>query len=144
MGASIDAGETVAAHINEVRLVGELAACEMRKLPSGDQLLAFRLTVRRRPPARPKVADGAPGRRVPTVDAIACVAASARVAKTVQQCPIGEVLEIGGSIQRRFWRSPVGPASAYQVQALSARRIRAAATRRRKRDAAEHGQRSSA
>jgi single-strand DNA-binding protein len=129
---SNDASASVPAHVNDVHLLGVLAACELRALPSGDELLTFRLTVRRPAPSRARPArDGAPARRAATVDAIDCVASGARVAKLVQECPVGEVLEITGSMQRRFWRSPAGPASTYQVEAVSARRVRAAKKRGR-------------
>jgi single-strand DNA-binding protein len=115
-----------AAHVNEVRLIGELAAIEPRTLPSGDELLTFRLTVRR-PTAGPgrasRFADDRPARRVATSDALACLAGTARVASSLQRCAVGDLVEAVGRLQRRFCRSAAGPASAYQVEVLALRRL---------------------
>jgi single-strand DNA-binding protein len=104
---------------NTVCLRGTLAAkAEPRELPSGDELLSFRLTV-----ARP------PGDRT-RVDSIDCAATSAKVRRCVQRAGPGDRLEIGGSLHRRFWRSSLGVASRYEVMVTSAR-----ISRRRRSDA---------
>lgn len=95
---------------NVVLLRGRLAADPvLRTLPSGDELCAFRLTV-----ARP------PGERV-RVDSIDCAATAARVRRTLLRAVPGDVLEIRGGLRRRFWRSPAGLASRYEVVADAAR-----------------------
>jgi single-strand DNA-binding protein len=104
---------------NTVCLRGTLAAkAEPRELPSGDELLAFRLTV-----ARP------PGDRT-RVDSIDCATTSAKVRRCLERADPGDRLEVGGSLHRRFWRSPSGVASRYEVTVTSAR-----LSRRRRTDA---------
>jgi single-strand DNA-binding protein len=97
---------------NSVTLRGRLAAqSTTRTLPSGDELVSFRMTV-----SRP------PGSRV-TVDSIACSTTRARVRRSVQRARPGDWLELSGRLHRRFWRSAAGVASRYEVDVLSARLI---------------------
>jgi single-strand DNA-binding protein len=104
---------------NEVFLRGLLAAtADPRELPSGDELVAFRLTV-----ARP------PGERT-RVDSIDCATTSQRVRRCLERAGPGDRLEIHGNLHRRFWRSPAGVSSRYEVQVTSAR-----LSRRRRNDA---------
>lgn len=98
---------------NQVVLRGRLAAATVtRTLPSGDELCLFRLTV-----ARP------PGSRV-VVDSIDCCTSVRRVRRTLERAVPGDWLEIAGSLHRRFWRSPAGPASRYEVEVHSGRCLR--------------------
>jgi single-strand DNA-binding protein len=99
---------------NQVFLRGRLAAeAELRELPSGDVLAVFRLTV-----ARP------PGDRV-RVDSLECASTRARVHRTLARAKPGDELEVTGSLRRRFWRAPSGPASRYSVDVASVRLKRA-------------------
>lgn len=92
--------------VNQVVLRGRLAAPPVAKeLPSGDVLLAFRLTVPR--PAADRV----------RVDSIDCVVTRLRPRKSLERAEPGDVLEVAGSLRRRFWRSPTGPTSRYAVDA---------------------------
>ena len=86
----------------------------LRELPSGDVLATFRLTVDHRPTGRVKV------------DSIDCVSTRARVRRSVTAATAGDRLEVRGSLQRRFWRSPAGPTSRYAVDVTTVRVIRAA------------------
>ena len=125
-----------AEHANEVRLVGRLASAPVRRvLPSGDELLSFRLVVDRAagppgPRRAGRAADGAaPGRvaRSPTVDTLDCTAWRKDVQRAVGRAGPGDVLEVRGALRRRFWRSPSGgPASRSEVEVSSARRVRRA------------------
>lgn len=95
---------------NQVFLRGRLAAAPIfRDLPSGDVLAVFRVTV-----ARP------PGDRA-RVDSIECATAKARIHKTLARANAGDDVEIAGSLHRRFWRTPTGPASRYAVDVDSVR-----------------------
>jgi single-strand DNA-binding protein len=95
---------------NQVFLRGRLAAAPtMRTLPSGDELLAFRLTV-----SRP------PGERA-SVDSLDCATTKARVLRTLSRADPGDEVEVTGSLHRRFWRSPTGLGSRYEVAVVSAR-----------------------
>jgi single-strand DNA-binding protein len=107
------------ANDNTVCLRGTLAAkAEPRQLPSGDEMVSFRLTV-----ARP------PGDRT-RVDSIDCATTSAKVRRCLERADPGDRLDVGGSLHRRFWRSPAGVASRYEVMVTSAR-----VNRRRRNDA---------
>lgn len=105
-------------HTNAVHLVGRLAAAaEVREMPSGDQAVVWRLVVDRpTPDARGKV------------DTLACVAWQAGPRRSALSWHAGDTVEIDGALRRRFWRTPGGPASRYEVEVLKARRLVARAT----------------
>ena len=101
---------------NEVRLVGRLAAEPVGvTLPSGDQLVTFRVTVDR---------DGSATRQ--RVDALECSAWTGRVRRTVGRWRPGDVVEVEGSVRRRFFRTAGGTASRVEIEVLSGRLIRRA------------------
>jgi single-strand DNA-binding protein len=107
---------------NTVFLRGRLAADPVaRVLPSGDELLSFRLTVSR--PAGQTAAR-------PRVDSIDCATAVARARRCLERATPGDLVEVTGALQRRFWRSAAGLGSRYEVQVATAR-----LSRRRKADA---------
>lgn len=102
---------------NEVRLVGRLSgAPEERVLPSGDRLWSFRVVVAREPPR---------GRQ--SVDALECVAWSARVRRSVARWDDGDVVELTGALRRRFYRAGAATVSRVEVEAIRGRLIRRAA-----------------
>ena len=108
---------------NEVLLVGRLAAAaQERELPSGDALSSFRLVVER-PPAR----RATPRTRAVTVDALECVVWTAALRKAAAAWEAGDVLEVQGSLRRRFWRAPTGASSRYEVEVVRAKRVARAA-----------------
>ncbi|MDO5504531.1 MAG: single-stranded DNA-binding protein [Actinomycetia bacterium] len=103
---------------NEVHLVGRVSAePQTRTLPSGDELLTFRLIVARPPRRR---ATG-PGERtqVDVID-IACWSAKARRAAARLQAEMTVCVE--GSLRRRFFQTGQGAASRYEVEASAIRR----------------------
>lgn len=105
-------------HRNDVFLVGRVAAVAApRTLPSGDVMTAFRLVVDR-PEQRRREAT-----RRSTVDTLDCVAWRADVRRTVSGWAPGDVVEVSGALRRRFWRSPAGPASRWEVEVGQARRL---------------------
>jgi len=111
-----DEGEAVPA--NEVRLVGRVSGQpEERVLPSGDRLMTFRVVVARDQPR---------GRQ--TVDALECVAWSARSRRSVSRWADGDVVELSGSLRRRFYRAGAATVSRVEVETSRARIIRRAAT----------------
>ena len=117
---STAAGTTgrAATEVNDVHLVGRVSGVPVpRELPSGDQLVQFRLVVPR--PGRD--GDGA-RRQVDTID-IACW--SARTRRTALRLPDGQEVEVRGSLRRRFFGTAGGRASRYEVEALAVRRVRA-------------------
>lgn len=96
--------------LNDVLLRGRVSApATIKELPSGDKVVEFRLIVAR------SEREG-----VDTLD-IGAWSASAR--KIAQSLKSEEWIEISGSVHRRFWQSPGGLASRWQVEAVSISRI---------------------
>jgi single-strand DNA-binding protein len=107
--------------VNEVHLVGRLAAPpESRELPSGDLLVSFRLVVGRGAKGQRPGASA----RTPTVDTLDCAVWRADLQRRAARLDEGDVLELHGSLRRRFWRSGAGaPASRSEVEVLRLRRV---------------------
>jgi single-strand DNA-binding protein len=102
--------------INEVRLVGRVSrAPEERVLPSGDVIWTFRVVVPR---------PAAAGRR--PVDALECAAWSARARRSVASWRPDDVVEVTGSVRRRFFRTAGGAASRVEVEVSRGKLIRRA------------------
>ena len=107
---------------NEVLLVGRLSIVpEERELPSGDVIVTFRVVVDR-PPTR----KGEQASRV-TVDSLDCVARSRATRRTVQSWRAGDVVEVEGSLRRRFFRGAGGLGSRYEVEVGRVKRVEKAA-----------------
>ncbi len=103
--------------VNEVRLRGRLAAASYEiPLPSGDVAASFRLVVDR-PASRRRGTTGA------RVDALECTAFSADLRRKVARFDAGDVVEVEGALQRRFFRSGGGAASRYDVVVTSISRV---------------------
>ncbi len=109
-----------AAEVNEVTLVGRMSQpAEEQVLPSGTELWKFRVIVGRPPESRSS--------RV-TVDALDCVAWAKRPARSVSSWRAGDLVEVRGSLRRRFFApSGGGRVSRCEVEVASARLIRRAA-----------------
>lgn len=104
---------------NEVVLVGRVAAAPVeRELPSGDRLTTWRLVVDRPPGRRPPE-----GVRAVPVDTLDCVAWTAALRRTVAALLPDDVVEVHGSLRRRFWRAGAGAASRCEVEASDVRRV---------------------
>jgi single-strand DNA-binding protein len=105
----------VTAPVNQVLLRGRLAAAALeRTLPSGDLMTTFRLVVDR-PAGR-----GHGSARIDTVD---CVAHRGDIRRRVARWQPGDIVEIEGSLRRRFYRTPAGSASRYAVEATRLVRV---------------------
>jgi single-strand DNA-binding protein len=103
---------------NEVTLCGRLAApADERELPSGDTLLTARIIVDRDAAALSHSAQ-----RVDTID---CVAWLARVQRTMRAWEPGDVVQVEGSIRRRFFRAESGAVSRVEVEVKRAKRVKA-------------------
>ena len=110
---------TASETVNSVTLVGRVSAApEVRELPSDDELVTFRLIVAR-PPGR-KDADSAQRTKVDVID-IACW--SARSRRAALRLEPDTVVQVEGSLRRRFFRAGGGAASRYEVEAHSLKRI---------------------
>ena len=107
---------------NEVVLGGRVSGePTVRVLPSGDELVSWRLVV-----GRDNHRVSPTGRQLPTVDTIDCVAFKAGVRRTAARWAGGEVIEVRGELRRRFWRGAQGAASRCEVEVLEIRKIGAA------------------
>jgi single-strand DNA-binding protein len=107
---------TPAVEVNEVRLVGRVTGPPAEvTLPSGDQLVTFRVTVSREQPA---------GRQ--RVDALECTAWAARVRRSVGRWRAGDLVEVEGAVRRRFFRTPAGTGSRVEIEVAGGRLIRRA------------------
>jgi single-strand DNA-binding protein len=100
---------------NHVALRGVFAGeAVVRTLPSGDELVSFRVTVARPPDDRVRV------------DSIECASTRPLVRRSAIRCRPGDLVTLSGHLRRRFWRSPAGtPASRYEVEVTSLSRDRA-------------------
>ena len=106
------------AHRNEVVMVGRLSGDPAsRLLPSGDEIVTFRVVVE-----RPRRRD-TNGRREPTIDTLDCAVAAAVLRRRLLGWGTGDVIEVVGSLRRRFWRAGPAVLSRCEVQVVRARRI---------------------
>jgi single-strand DNA-binding protein len=94
--------------VNEVRLQGRWHGAIERELPSGDLLVTARVVV---------------GRPEGGVDALDCAVWSAGLRRRALSWPDGAHVELVGSLRRRFFRTPVGAASRYEVHVRQGRRV---------------------
>lgn len=104
----MDQGEPVL--LNEVRLRGRWTGASERQLPSGDEVVTARLVVPR------------PGAGVDTID---CALWTGVLRRRAMKVVDGATVEIDGSLRRRFWRTPTGAASRYEVEVSALRRVAA-------------------
>jgi single-strand DNA-binding protein len=113
-------------HENRVTVTGRVsAAATSRTMPSGDEMVTWRVVVDR-PASR---------RHGPAFDVVDCVGWTARVRRTASAWAVGDIVTTEGSLRRRFWRSPGGGLqSRCEIEVATAKRIAAAtpAVRRRR------------
>lgn len=108
--------------VNEVRLVGRLSAVPtVVSLPSGDELVSFRVTVAREAGARPR-ASGPPHQQ--RSDSVPCSVWVPRLRRSVQSWRPGDVVEVVGAVRCRFYQAGGATRSRVEVEASSARVIR--------------------
>lgn len=104
---------------NEVLLVGRVSGLpEQRELPSGDQIVAWRVVVDRKPVRRPPE-----GVRTVSVDTFDCVAWTARLRRSALVLAEGDIVEVQAALRRRFWRAGGATASRYELEVLALRRL---------------------
>jgi len=96
--------------LNDVVLRGRVSQEAIEKeLPSGDKVVEFRLIITRE--------------KLSGVDTLDIGAWSAKARRTALTLTADEWIEVSGSIHRRFWSSPTGLASRWQVEAVEITRI---------------------
>jgi len=104
--------------INEVRLVGRVSGVAQTTLPSGDEIVTFRV-----------VTDRAASHRGPSgrvmVDTLDCVAFSATARRKVLALTDGDWVEAVGALRRRFWRGTSGASSRTEVEVRRLSKARA-------------------
>lgn len=102
---------------NEVLLRGRISAAPtLRELPSGAKVVTFRLVVARSPTVMTR------GSRQRS-DWVECSAWSGDQRRKVSRWVEGDVVEVGGSLRRRHYRSAQAVGSVVEVEVLAARRI---------------------
>jgi single-strand DNA-binding protein len=107
------------AALNVVQLRGRVSgAAEARVLPSGTELVTFRVVVDRLRPADPHSKI--------TVDVIDCVAWQPRLRHQVAGWRSGDVVEVDGALRRRFYRGGGGTSSRTEVEMVRGRVVRRA------------------
>jgi single-strand DNA-binding protein len=112
MGRAAAAAAPEVEAVNDVRLVGRISGePEQRELPSGDQVVVFRLVVARE------------GGRPDTID---CAAFRGDLRRKLRGWTAGDVVEVDGSLRRRFFRAGGASASRYEVELRGASRVRRA------------------
>lgn len=101
MAATAPKGE--AQEVNHIELTGRVSGePTVRELPSGDELVTLRLVVARR--------GGGP------VDTVDCACWSAVARRAAGRFRDGDRARVEGALRRRFFRTPGGPASRYEVE----------------------------
>jgi single-strand DNA-binding protein len=110
VAAEQERGSSDADSVNEVRLRGRWVGAEERELPSGDRVVVARVVV-------PRAGGG--------VDTVDCAVWSPALRRRVLRLADEAVVEVAGSLRRRFWRTAGGPASRYEVEVSGIRRVAA-------------------
>lgn len=101
---------------NLVRLAGRVSAApETRVLPSGDEIVTFRLVVRRSAAAR--------RRSKQVVDTIECTVWRAALRRSVSRLPAGTEVVVEGELRRRFTRVGGSATSWVGVEVDSCQRV---------------------
>ena len=102
--------------VNEVRLRGRWTGAKERQLPSGDEVVVARVVV-------PRSGGG--------VDTLECAVWTRALRRRAMRLDDDVLVEVTGCLRRRFWRTPGGPASRYEVEIGSIRRLPPTGSRRR-------------
>ena len=102
--------EKIDLSLNDLLLRGRVSApATVKELPSGDKVVEFRLIITR------VDRDG--------VDTLDIAAWSGKTRKTALSLKSDEWIEVSGSVHRRFWQSPAGLASRWQIEASEISRL---------------------
>lgn len=114
-------GAVTVPHLNSIHLIGRLADVpEERTLPSGDEIVSFRLVVARDVVRRDR---SKPDRPAVSVDTLECTGWRADVRRSARAWQPGDVIEVRGALRRRFFRAGLAAASRYSVEVAKAKRL---------------------
>ena len=106
-------GEQPPAPVNTVALCGRVSGePTVRELPSGDEIVTFRLVVPRPQDSRARET----GQRVDTFDLV-CWAT--RLRRQGARLAVGDEIAISGSLRRRFWRAGAAVQSRVEVEVVA-------------------------
>ena len=101
---------------NAVVLRGRVSSAPaVRELPSGAVISTFRVSV---PRARTLMTAGSRQ----SADWVDCTAWAAKVRRTVAGWAVGDRVEVGGALRRRFYTAGAGASTRLEVEVLAARR----------------------
>lgn len=107
---------------NVVRLRGRISSGPTeRELPSGSEVVSFRLSV---PRARSPMTNGSRQ----ASDWVDCSVWGARTRRTAARWRVGDVVEVEGALRRRFQRGEAGTSTRLEVEVLGGRRLTRAAS----------------
>lgn len=99
--------------VNTVTLCGRVSGePTVRELPSGDEIVTFRLVVQRPDDSRARVT----GQRVDTFDLV-CWAT--RLRRQGARLADGDEIAVSGSLRRRFWRAGAAVQSRVEVEVVA-------------------------
>jgi single-stranded DNA-binding protein len=102
--------ESFLRYLNKVNLVGRISEpAKEKRLPSGDVLVEFRLIIER---------DDREG-----VDTLDIATWPAQLKKRALKLEEDQWVGINGVLRRRFWKTPSGVASRWQVEAREITRL---------------------
>ncbi|HEU4568615.1 MAG TPA: single-stranded DNA-binding protein [Marmoricola sp.] len=106
---------------NEVTLRGRVSTePQTRSLPSGDEVVTFRLVVRRQ-----RASPMTRGSRQVS-DWVDCAAWGGRARTRASGWGPGDEVEVRGALRRRFYRTAGGAATRLEVEMLTGKRLRRA------------------
>jgi single-strand DNA-binding protein len=115
---SLAASKRVSKGVNEVHLQGCVSSLPTAKiLPSGDEVVEFRIVIDR---MQRRGGEKSLRREVDSLEIAAWNPRERRAALKLQP---GDWVRIEGSVHRRFWSSPKGIASRWQIEVSVLRRL---------------------
>ena len=108
----VEKNQDLTSTFRDVHLIGRMGGGALeRELPSGDVVSTFTVVIDRAPRR---------GSRV-VVDAIPCQAFPARLRARVARLDPGVLVDVEGTLRRRFWRAASGLGSALELDVRSIR-----------------------
>jgi len=115
-----ESGSTTPPGNNVAMLCGKvIRAPETRVLPSGDEVIEFRISIPRAAAGRGRATAG-------VVDWFNCAAWTATTRRVVERWQVGDIVELTGSLRTRHYVVGGSGRTAFSVEVRNARRIQRA------------------